>query len=66
MYQYLINVDKEQSELLQNAAKNQNMTVEQFIKEILNKYVLPPHIMNEESMAKGYEETGEINLDLAN
>jgi len=66
MYQYTINVDKELNDLLLNASKNQNMPIEQFVKEILNKYVVPPHIMNEESMAKGYEEMGEINLELSN
>jgi len=65
MYQYLINVDKEMNDLLQDNSTKQNMGIEQYISQILKQFVVSSHILNEESMAKGYEEMGEINLELA-
>ncbi|MCL2555721.1 MAG: hypothetical protein FWE03_01705 [Firmicutes bacterium] len=65
MYKLIINVDKEMHNLLLETSKLKNIGIEQFVKEILEQYVVSPHIINEESMAKGYEEMGQINLELA-
>jgi len=65
MYEYKIKADKELNDILIAAAERINMSVEQFILQILNKYLVPMHMIDKEAMAAGYEEMGELNLELS-
>ncbi|MCL2234743.1 MAG: hypothetical protein FWC11_01340 [Firmicutes bacterium] len=65
-YDYTIKVTNEMNNLLENNAKRQNVSVEKLIDEILSRYVTPVHMMDNEIMAKGYVESGDINLEWAN
>lgn len=65
MYQYQINVGKQLNDQLKRVAMDKNMSIEKFIEEILNKYFVPMHTIDQEAMAKGYEEMGKINLELS-
>jgi len=65
MHEYKIKVSTELAETLLKAAGGKNMTAEQFILQILNKYLIPPHTIDQEAMARGYEDMGEINIELS-
>jgi disulfide oxidoreductase YuzD len=65
VYEIKINLGKELGDMLEKAAREKNISTENFIKEILNKYFVPLHTIDQEAMAKGYEEMAEINLQLA-
>ncbi|MCL2862268.1 MAG: hypothetical protein FWE22_07660 [Firmicutes bacterium] len=63
---YTIKVTEEVNKLLNDNAKRQNVSVEKLISEILSRYVIPVHMMDSETMEKGYVECGEMNLEWAN
>jgi len=65
MYEYKIEADKELADILNAAAKRADMSAEQFILQILNKYLVAVHMIDHEAMAAGYEEMGELNLELS-
>lgn len=65
MCHYNIKVSKELATQLSITAMDKNMSIEELIEEILNKYFVPMHTIDQEEMAKGYEEMGEINLELS-
>ena len=64
--QYTIEVDKELNDILVSNAHAKNMGVEALISELLKRYVVDAHIMEQEDVRKGIEECAEINLDWAN
>ena len=51
---------------LRDIARIKGMPVEQYVADLVNRYALSLHTMNQEELAKGYEDTGDINLDWAN
>jgi len=63
---YTIKVSEELNNILIDNAKNQNNSVEKLIIEILTRYAVPTHMMDSDTMRKGYAECGEINLEWAN
>lgn len=65
MSKYVIEINGETENMLIQGAKNRNITTEQFITDIVNRYLPDPHIINQEDMAKGYVEMAQINLDIA-
>lgn len=66
MCKYIIEVNQEVNKVLENNARIRDMSIESLIEEILNKYLIPLHTMDKEDMAKGYIESGDINLEIAN
>lgn len=65
MSKYTIILDGELENMLIQGAKNRNISAEQFIVEIIDRYLPPAHIIDREEMAKGYAEMAQINLDIA-
>jgi len=65
MGEYKIQIDGELESMLIDGAKKRNTSPEDFIAEIINRYLPLTHIINQEEMAKGYAEMSEINLELA-
>lgn len=65
MGEYKIQLDGELESMLTYGAKQRNLSPEDFIVEIINRYLPLTHIINQEEMAKGYAEMSEINLELA-
>lgn len=63
---YVIEVSEEMDKRLREDAKIKGLPVEQYVAELVNRYALSLHTMNQEELGKGYEETGDINLDWAN
>ena len=51
---------------LQEVAKIKGVPVEKYVADLVNRYALSLHTMNQEELRQGYEETGDINLDWAN
>lgn len=65
MREFTIRLSDEEYEALATAAKLENETPEQKAVSVLHTMLVRPHNMNEESMKKGYEEAGEVNLEWA-
>ena len=65
MGKYFIELNGEIEKMLVEGAKKRNMAPEQFVKDIVNRYLPLAHIIDREQMAAGYVEMSEINLDLA-
>lgn len=65
MSKYIIELDGELNNMLIENAKSRNITAEQFIYDILKRYLPLMHTINQEEMAKGYVDMADINLDLA-
>ncbi len=63
---YIIEVNEELNKRLNEVAKIKGMPVEKYVSELVNRYALSLHTMDQEALGKGYEETGDINLDWAN
>ena len=53
------------TKITQNA-QNLKLTDEKFIKQILARFVLEPHIMQGEDIQNGYIECGDVNIEIAN
>lgn len=66
LVKYVIEVNEDMDERLKSVAKIKGMPVEKYVAELVNRYALSLHTMNQEELGKGYEETGDINLDWAN
>lgn len=47
------------------AAKERGTTVDRLISDVINKYLMPLHTIDKESMAEGYEDMGEINVNIS-
>ena len=65
MGKYTIIIDGELETMLIEGAKNYGVTAEQFITDIVNRYLPITHKINREEMAAGYLEMAEVNLELA-
>ncbi len=63
---YVIEVNAEMDKRLQEVAKIKGVPVEKYVADLVNRYALSLHTMNQEELRQGYEETGDINLDWAN
>lgn len=65
--QYLIEVDGTLDNVLNNNANARNMSVPALIVELLKRYVIDAHIMEQNELwQSGTEECKDINLDWAN
>ncbi|MDE6201121.1 MAG: hypothetical protein K2M47_04505 [Clostridiales bacterium] len=65
--QYLIEVDDKLNDLLNGNANARNMSVPALIVELLKRYVIDAHIMEQNELwQSGTEECKDINLDWAN
>ncbi|MDE5562376.1 MAG: hypothetical protein K2J01_02380 [Clostridiales bacterium] len=65
--QYIIEVDDELNDLLNSNALARNMTVSALIAELLKRYVIDAHIMEQNELwQSGTEQCKDINLDWAN
>jgi len=53
-------------ESIKKNARSLNVSDEEFIKRILARYVLDPHIMESKEVKDGYVEVGPVNLNIAN
>ncbi len=64
---YLIEVEKPVNDILISNAKRYGVTVESLIQELLKRYVIDKHIMEQnEFWQNGIKECADINLDWAN
>jgi hypothetical protein len=58
---------EEELYMLVNAASERaKMPVERFIAEVLRRFVVAPHIMDNEDVMRAYTECGAMNLEIAN
>ncbi len=65
--QYIIEVNEQLNNMLLNNANLRNMTVPALIVELLGRYVIDAHIMEQDEVWKnGINECADINLDWAN
>lgn len=65
MSKFIVLLDGEIEQMLIETAKNKNIPPEEFIAQILSRFLPALHNINQEDMAKGYEEMAQINLSLA-
>lgn len=66
MNKYEISVNDELNTILKEAAAKMNVSVESFISDILNRYAIDPHIMEQDEVKEGYRDMGDINLEISN
>ncbi len=66
MNKYQIEVEDELNAILEEAAQKLDMNIESFISQILNRFAIDPHIMEQDEVKDGYVEMGDINLDISN
>ncbi len=65
--QYVIEVDGNLNDILVRNAANKHMSVEALVTELLKRYTVDAHIMEQSELWKsGIDDTAEINLDWAN
>ena len=65
--QYIIEVDDKLNSVLSDNALSRKMSVQELITELLNRYVIDAHIMEQNELwQSGTEECKDINLDWAN
>ena len=63
---YQIEVNDKLNEILEEASKKLDVNIESFIARILDRFAIDPHIMEKDEVKSGYEEMGEINLEISN
>ena len=66
MIKFYIEVSPEVESDLRDAARIKGMKVEDYIAYLVNRYAVQLHTLEVESMEKGYEECGSLNLEWAN
>lgn len=66
MKSYLIEVSDGMDAVIESNSKAQNISPQDVILQILNRFMVDVHIMEETQMQMGYEEVAQINLDWAN
>ena len=65
--QYSIEVDSQMNDILSRNAAKRNMSVPAMISEILKRYVIDAHIMEQSELwENGINECADVNLDWAN
>lgn len=62
----IIEVDTNMDSVIEKNAKEKNLTVPKYIEQVLNRYIVPVHIMEQEDVKEGYKFCSSINLDWAN
>ena len=65
MRKYLITLEEQTALELERRASIASLKPEECVVEILNLMLVRPHNMEQEEMAKGYEQCGELNLKLS-
>ena len=60
-----VKIGGESEEVLISAAKKRGVTVDKLISDVINKYLPLLHTIDKDGMAKGYEDMGEINVDIS-
>ena len=63
---YQIEISDSLNTIIEEVARKLDMSIESFIGEILNRYAIDPHIMEQDEVKTGYEEMGELNLKISN
>lgn len=64
--EYIIEVNEGLNEILTQNAKRNNISVQALINELLSRYVIDAHIMEQSELwSRGIQECAEINLDWA-
>ncbi len=63
---YQVEVDEQLNKILEEASAKMDVNIESFISQILNRFAIDPHIMEQEEVKEGYEAMGEINLEISN
>ncbi|MDE7394842.1 MAG: hypothetical protein K2M95_01815 [Clostridiales bacterium] len=63
---YQIEISDSLNDVLEEVARKADMSIESFIGEILNRYAIDPHIMEQDEVNTGYEHMGELHLKISN
>ena len=63
---YQIEIDDELNAILEEAARKMDVNIETFISQIVNRFAIDPHIMEQDDVKDGYTQMGDINLDISN
>ena len=63
---YQIEISDTLNSIIEEVARKLDISIESFIGEILNRYAIDPHIMEQDEVKTGYEEMGELNLKISN
>ncbi len=63
---YQIEIPEELNRILEEGARTMDVSIETFITQILQRYAIDPHIMEQEEVKSGYTEMGDINLAISN
>ena len=63
---YQIEINDSLNAIIEEVARKLDMSIESFIGEILNRYAIDPHIMEQDEVKTGYEEMGDLNLKISN
>ena len=63
---YQIEISDSLNTIIEEVARKLDMSIESFIGEILNRYAIDPHIMEQDEVKTGYEEMGDLNLKISN
>jgi hypothetical protein len=66
MKEYVIKLNKELDLELERRAQSQGVTKDQYLNNWAKLFLSASHSIDREEFAKGYEEMGAINLELAN
>ena len=66
MHRYSIEVSNALKEKIKQNAVAQNISEEEFIAQILSRYVVEAHIMEKSEVKEGYEVCGAMNIEIAN
>ena len=63
---YQIEINDELNEILEEASRKMDVNIESFIAQILDRFAIDPHIMEQDEVKDGYREVGDINLEISN
>ena len=63
---FKVGVSDKLYEKIKDSAAATGLHEEKFIAEILSRYVIEAHIMEDKDVADGYIECGPLNLEIAN
>lgn len=63
---YRVEVTDEMNAMLEEGAQDRDVSIERFIAQILDRYVISPHILDNEECKKAYAECGAMNTEIAN
>lgn len=63
---YQIEIGDELNRILEEAASKMDQNIETFIESLLHRFAIDPHIMEGDDVKNGYEQMGDINLEISN